>query len=182
MNNYQYSITNFSVMRIKPLFAALIILLISINESSAQVESKSFDRLLNSMLSKEVPTVSVSELSKEKLDKLILLDAREKDEYNVSHLKNARWIGYGDFNMQRVSGIPKTAPIVIYCSIGVRSEKLGIKLKNAGFTNIRNLYGSIFEWVNQENPVYDNSGKRTNKIHAYNRVWGVWLNEGEKVY
>lgn len=154
----------------------------SITESSAQVESKSFDRLLNSMLSKEVPTVSVVELSKENLNKLTLLDAREKKEYNVSHLKNARWIGYDDFNMQRVSGVAKDAPIVIYCSIGVRSEKLGIKLQKAGFTNVRNLYGSIFEWVNQGNPVYDNSGKRTNKVHAYSRVWGVWLNEGEKVY
>ncbi|MFB0946802.1 MAG: rhodanese-related sulfurtransferase [Spirosomataceae bacterium] len=182
MNNYQLQIIKSSETWVKFLFAVLIILLISIGESSAQVKSKSFDRLLNSMLSQEIPTVSVSELAKEKLDKLILLDAREKEEYNVSHLKNARWIGYDDFNMQRVSSINKDSPIIIYCSIGVRSEKIGKRLQDAGFTNVRNLYGSIFEWVNQDNPVYDNSGKRTNRIHAYNRVWGVWLNEGEKVY
>jgi rhodanese-related sulfurtransferase len=164
------------------LLLIVTLLCFSVSESSAQVESKSFDRLLNSMLSKEVPTVSVQELAKEKLSQLVLLDAREKAEYNVSHLKNARWVGYDDFNMQRVSGIPKDAPIVIYCSIGVRSEKIGKQLKDTGFTGIRNLYGSIFEWVNQKNPVYDNSGKRTNKVHAYSRVWGVWLNEGEKVY
>lgn len=164
------------------LFFFILFTFTNLTISCAQVESKSFDRLLNSMLSKEVSTVSVGELSKENLNKLTLLDAREKKEYNVSHLKNARWVGYEDFNMQRVSGVPKDAPIVIYCSIGVRSEKLGIKLQQAGFTNVRNLYGSIFEWVNQDNPVYDNSGKRTNKVHAYNRVWGVWLNEGEKVY
>lgn len=161
------------------LFLFLFHNLISVN---AQVKSKSFDRLLSSMLSKEVPTVSVEQLAKEDLNKFVLLDAREKVEYNVSHLKNARWIGYDDFNMQRVSGIPKNSPIVIYCSIGVRSEKIGKRLQDAGFTNVRNLYGSIFEWVNQEKPVYDNAGKRTDKVHAYNRVWGVWLSEGEKVY
>ena len=162
-------------------FVSLLVF-VNLTHGNAQVESKSFDRLLNSMLTKEVPTVSVGQLAKENLNRLVLLDAREKEEYNVSHLKNARWIGYDDFNMQRVSGIPKDSPIVIYCSIGVRSEKLGKRLLDAGFTNVRNLYGSIFEWVNQKNPVYDNAGKRTNKVHAYNRVWGVWLNHGEKVY
>lgn len=182
MNNYQLPIIKSSETWAKSLFTALVVILLSTANSTAQVESKSFDRLLNSMLSKEVPTVSVKQLSKENLKEITLLDARENKEYNVSHLKNARWIGYDDFNMQRVSGIQKDAPIVIYCSIGVRSEKIGKRLKDAGFTNVRNLYGSIFEWVNQKNPVYDNSGKRTNKVHAYNRVWGVWLNEGEKVY
>ncbi len=178
----QYSITTFQRKAGKYLCLVVFMVITNVTISSAQVGSKSFDRLLNSMLSKEVPTVSVDKLSKEKLDKLVLLDAREKAEYNVSHLKNARWIGYEDFNMQRISGISKNTPIVIYCSIGVRSEKLGIKLQEEGFTNVRNLYGSIFEWVNQGHPVYDNAGKRTKKVHAYNRVWGVWLNEGEKVY
>lgn len=182
MNNFQFSPIRFFIISTRYFFVVAVTLLMPISKSFAQVKSKSFDRLLNSMLSKEVPTVSVKQLSTENLDKLVLLDAREKPEYNVSHLKNARWVGYDDFNMQRVSGVRKDAPIVIYCSIGVRSEKIGKRLQDAGFTNVRNLYGSIFEWVNQENPVYDNSGKRTNKVHAYNRVWGVWLNEGEKVY
>lgn len=182
MNNSQLPIIKPSETWAKSLFAALVVILFATANSTAQVESKAFDHLLNTMLSKEVPTVSVEQLAKEKLSKFVLLDAREKKEYNVSHLKDARWIGYDDFNIQRVSGVPKDFPIIIYCSIGVRSEKIGKRLQEAGFTNVHNLYGSIFEWVNQGNPVYDNSGKRTNKVHAYNRVWGVWLNEGEKVY
>ncbi len=182
MNNSQFPLIRSFVLSRNNLFVVLIMLLVPISKSFAQVKSKSFDKLLHSMLTNEVPTVSVSQLVKEGSQKLTLLDAREKVEYNVSHLKNARWIGYDDFNMQRVSGISKSAPIVIYCSIGVRSEKIGKQLKDAGYTNVRNLYGSIFEWVNQGNPVYDNAGKPTKKVHAYNRVWGVWLNEGEKIY
>lgn len=159
-----------------------LFLIISCTHTNAQVESKAFDRTLQRMLAFDVPTVSVPQLAKEGTHTVTLLDARERKEFDVSHLKNARWVGYDDFNMQRVAGIDKKTPIVIYCSIGYRSEKIGEKLKAAGFSNIRNLYGSIFEWKNQGNPVYDNAGKPTERVHAFNRIWGVWLNEGEKVY
>ncbi len=148
----------------------------------AQVESGSFNLLLKSMLKSSIPTISVSELSKENQTNIIFLDAREKKEFEVSHLKNAKWIGYDDFKLSRMKDIDKSKEIVIYCSIGVRSEKIGEKLKEAGYTDVKNLYGSIFEWVNQGNPVYDNTGNVTNKVHAYNKKWGVWLKEGEKVY
>lgn len=159
---------------------SLFIVFFFLEISAQQVENKAFDVLLKSMLSNDVPTVSVEELAKKK--NVVMLDARERKEYNVSHLRNARWIGYDDFTMQRMSGIPKNSEIVIYCSIGVRSEKIGKRLKDAGYTNVKNLYGSIFEWVNQGNPVYTNGNKPTPKVHAYDRTWGIWLNKGEKVY
>ncbi|MDF9798803.1 hypothetical protein OKW21_004066 [Catalinimonas alkaloidigena] len=44
------------------------------------------------------------------------------------------------------------------------------------------MYGGIFEWVNQGQDVVDSSGQPTEKVHAYDRVWGIWLKQGEKVY
>ena len=78
--------------------------------------------------------------------------------------------------------MPKDASIVIYCSVGVRSEKIGEKLIAAGYTNVKNLYGSIFEWVNEGNAVYNMNGKATNRVHAYSKTWGIWLKKGVKVY
>jgi 3-mercaptopyruvate sulfurtransferase SseA len=66
--------------------------------------------------------------------------------------------------------------------VGYRSEKISEKLKQAGFKDVSNLYGGIFEWVNQGNPVVDENGKITDNIHAYSKTWGVWLNKGVKVY
>ncbi|MBI1194042.1 MAG: rhodanese-like domain-containing protein, partial [Bacteroidetes bacterium] len=43
-------------------------------------------------------------------------------------------------------------------------------------------YGGIFEWVNAGNSVVDPSGKPTERVHAYNRTWGLFLERGEKVY
>ncbi len=154
---------------------------LTLNSVFAQVHNKSFDLLLKKMLKKTVPTISVVDL-KPKVNNVVLLDARELEEYKVSHLKNAKNIGYNSFNISTVGDIPKDAEIVIYCSIGVRSEKIGEQLKAAGYSNVKNLYGSIFEWVNEGNPVYDMNNQPTLKVHTFNKKWGMWLRKGEKVY
>lgn len=142
--------------------------------------SKPFGIMVDALIKESVPVVTCNELKQ--MPDAVLFDAREKREYAVSHLPKARWIGYDDFELSRVAGVPKSTPIVVYCSVGYRSEKVGEKLKSAGFTNVRNLYGSLFEWVNQGNPVVDSTGKPTRRVHAYSRTWGIWLNRGEKVY
>ena len=160
----------------------IIFITLSIFQSLAvSAQSKSFDLLLRSMIKKTVPIIKVQDLKTEK-DKVVLLDARERKEFEVSHLKDARYVGFNDFSLESIKDIPKNAPIVVYCSIGVRSEKIGEKLLTAGYTNVRNCYGSIFEWVNQGNEVVDIQEKPTHKIHAYNKKWGVWVKKGEKVY
>jgi rhodanese-related sulfurtransferase len=114
----------------------------------------------------------------------IVLDAREKDEFEVSHLKNAVWVGYEDFNLDKViQQLPsKEKPIVVYCAIGVRSEDIGEQLKSKGYTNIKNLYGGIFEWKNKGFPVYDENQHETEKVHAFNQYWSRFLTNGEKVF
>jgi rhodanese-related sulfurtransferase len=159
----------------------VISILLSIFKNSySQVQSQAFKAVIESMLAKSVPTVSCDELKK--MNNIILLDTRAKREFEVSHIQNAKWIGYDEFNLDRMKEIPKDASIVVYCSIGVRSEKIGEKLQKAGYKNVKNFYGSIFEWVNQGNPVYDMNEKSTKKIHGYSRTWGIWVKKGEKVY
>lgn len=148
---------------------------------SAQVSSGSYNTMLKTLLKHSVPEITVDSLEK-CIGNVILLDARELAEYNVSHITGARHVGYDNFSMQTVAGIAKDRHIVVYCSVGYRSEKITEKLKAAGFTQVSNLYGGIFEWVNQGNKVVDNSGKPTTKVHAYSKTWGVWLTRGEKVY
>jgi len=151
------------------------------SSAMAQPASSAYKTLLSTLYGNStVPTVTVVELKK--MNNVVLLDTREKKEFDVSHLPNARWVGYDDFILDRVKDIPRTANVVTYCSVGYRSDKVGDKLKAAGYGNVHNLYGSLFEWVNQGNPVVDNSGKPTNRVHAFSRSWGIWLKKGEKVY
>ena len=148
--------------------------------SFAQISSKAYATMLNALYKKTVPLISVAALQKQ--PNTILLDTRTKEEYGVSHLPNAIWVGYDDFDLKRVASIPKNGTIVVYCSVGYRSEKIGEKLLSAGYPHVHNLYGSLFEWVNEGYPVVDSQGKPTQRVHAYSRLWGVWLKRGEKVY
>ena len=146
----------------------------------AQTSSKTYGAMLETMYKKSVPLVSVAELKK--MSDVVLLDTRTKAEYDVSHLPNARWVGYDEFELKRVETIPKQANVVLYCSVGYRSERVGEKLLSAGYQRVHNLYGSLFEWVNEGNPVVDKQDNPTQRVHAYSRLWGVWLKRGEKVY
>jgi rhodanese-related sulfurtransferase len=139
-----------------------------------------FDAELTRLLSFTIPTMSVEELQRQQAEVLIF-DTREKGEYEVSHLPGARYLGYEHFEASRLSGVPKGAKIVLYCSVGYRSEKIGERLKRMGFTQVFNLYGSIFEWVNHGFPVEKSPGRTTYEVHTYNAEWSHWVNNPKMV-
>ena len=113
----------------------------------------------------------------------ILLDARSVEEYQVSHLKNAFHVGYKNFDVEAVKKqFKKDETIIVYCSIGVRSEQIGEQLQDAGYKKVFNLYGGIFDWHNQDQPIFDMQNKETKRIHAYDSFWGKFITKGEKVY
>ena len=143
---------------------------------------KKLDRTLRVLNKESIPYIQISEAVEK--DSVVFLDTREIGEFEVSHLKNAVWVGYDTFDPQIVKdSIPNAnTPIVVYCSIGVRSENIGEKLQKLGYTNIQNLYGGIFKWKNMGNPVFDSIGNETEKVHAFNKLWGKLLTKGEKVY
>ncbi len=143
-------------------------------------QSTAYELMLKGLLDFSVDTITAAEARSMK--GVVFLDAREPGEYKVSHIKGARNVGYDEFTMATVKDIPRSSHIIVYCSVGYRSEKVAEKLKAAGYKNVDNLYGGIFEWVNEGMPVYDVSQRPTDKVHGYSPEWGVWLNKGEKVY
>jgi rhodanese-related sulfurtransferase len=156
------------------------LLMVGIGMAQAQQPSRAYRTMLDALYKKTVPLVTVAALKK--TPGVVLLDTRSREEYDVSHLPDARWVGYDDFDLKRVGDIPKGANVVTYCSVGVRSERVGEKLLAAGYQHVHNLYGSLFEWVNEGNPVVDKQGKPTERVHGYSRLWGIWLKKGDVVY
>jgi len=148
--------------------------LMSINLSSQRVQNPNFDKKINQLISYAVPVLSVDYAFRNKSNYLFL-DARELEEYQVSHIPSARYVGYDDFALSSVSDVDKKTPIIIYCSIGYRSDKIGGRLKQAGFTKVFNLYGSIFEWVNHGYALSDDNGTPTLRLHTYSEDWGRWV-------
>ena len=113
--------------------------------------------VLNKFNDNAVPYITVDELT-ELETQPILLDAREPAEYNISHLENAIAVGFNDFEISKVASlkIDKDKMIVVYCSVGVRSELIGKRLLNEGYTSVFNLYGGIFDWVNNDGEIFNN--------------------------
>ena len=124
----------------------------------SKVKNNSYDRLLNTLLKHSVPEINATELVT-RMDEFILLDTRELREYEISHLRGARWVGYDNFKIQKIIDLNKDCPIVCYCSVGYRRANLGY-------------------------PLYDSGGKLTNYIHGFSKLWGRYMNNKSyvKVY
>jgi rhodanese-related sulfurtransferase len=138
-----------------------------------------FEKMAKRMEGDAVPVISREQLKKDIQSKktLVILDAREKNEYEVSHLPDARFVGYKDFDIAKLKDINKNTPIVVYCSVGYRSGKIGEDLKEAGFTKVYNLHGGIFDWANHQLPLETKEGKKTTEVHGYNSKWAEYLNK-----
>ena len=146
--------------------------------SAGCAQPSDFDAMVRGLIDGDVELVYPDSLPSAQP---VFLDAREREEFAVSHIPGAVWVGYDDFDLARTNTFEKDEKIVVYCSVGYRSERIARKLQKAGFTNVTNLYGGIFHWVNEDNQVVDAKGP-TKRVHTYNEKWSKWLLKGEKVH
>ena len=160
-----------------------LILYVLLLSSVLGYSQKKLSELLKHKNTESIPYITVDSLANNK-EKFILLDSREKQEFETSHLKGAIFVGYDFFNMDSIEEQlqNRNAEIVVYCSLGIRSEDIAEKLKKAGYQNVKNLYGGIFEWKNNNLPVYNAAEKETDSVHTFSKAWSKWLIKGIKVY
>lgn len=158
-----------------------ILLFLFLSYTTSTLAQNSIPNVLKKYNKESVPYISTTELEN---SKYVLLDAREPKEYEVSHIPNAIFVGFNHFQPEKMRKLIKNqnSPIVVYCSIGVRSEQIGEKLQKLGYTNVHNLYGGIFEYKNNGGTVVNQNNKKTDSVHAYNKQWSVYLKKGIKIY
>ncbi len=130
----------------------------------------------------EVPQWSVAEAkaAMEGAVPPVVLDVREREEYEVSHLDGAIQIAPDTEADAVLRQLPAGRKVLLYCSVGYRSSDLARRLLTAGRDDVVNLEGSLFEWANRGLPLFDAEGP-TEKVHGYNRRWGRFLNPNTKV-
>ncbi len=149
------------------------------------IAQETLNELLKKHNNDNIPYITVSELHQlQSQDKVLILDSREKNEFDVSHIPRAILVGYNQFSVEEFSKKikDKETPIVVYCTLGIRSNVNANKLQNEGFTNITNLYGGICEWKNKGYTVVDPSGNATENVHLFSEKWNKWLKNGNAVY
>lgn len=127
---------------------------------------------------KQVETKTLAKWLQDPSEKILLLDIRKPEEYQVSHLPNAIHVLPKSDVSEAIKHIKQHKPtkIVLYCSIGYRSAKYVERLRGAGIQQVYNLEGSIFRWAN-EGRVLKKGDKDVHKVHPYNPQWGEMLSK-----
>lgn len=134
----------------------------------------------------DVESISTVELEKLLLDarqsshdnQRVVLDIRSAEEFAVSRIPGAQHVPPDtvvDFAKRELASLDRATPIVVYCSVGVRSAAAARDLKFLGFTQVKNLRGSLFQWANEGRMLEGGVA-----VHPYNGFWGRLLRVRER--
>lgn len=75
----------------------------------------------------------------------LLLDVRTAAEFAGGHVPGAVNIPVQAL-AQRLAEVPKGRPVIVYCESGRRSARALDLLKEAGYTDVREMDGSMAAW------------------------------------
>jgi hydroxyacylglutathione hydrolase len=89
-----------------------------------------------------VKSIKAEALAVELKNGVEVLDVRKPGEWNVSHLKQAKFIPLSDFP-SNLSQLDKNQPYIVHCGGGYRSMTAISIMKRLGFKNLLNVYGGF---------------------------------------
>lgn len=117
--------------------------------------SDRFVTLVNDALTR-VDEITPQEVN-EKLesdDDFILLDVREKDEWNAARINGAQYLGKGIIEREIENEVPDVdKELVLYCGGGYRSALAADNLQKMGYTDVKSLKGGFRAWTEGGLPI-----------------------------
>ncbi|MDO5627954.1 MAG: molybdopterin-synthase adenylyltransferase MoeB [Mobilicoccus sp.] len=84
-------------------------------------------------------------------EELLVIDVREPQEYDIVAIDGAELVPL-DTLMSGATSLPREKDIVLHCRSGVRSEKAGQALLDAGYERVSHLTGGVLAWVRDIEP------------------------------
>src|SRR5689334_9717340 len=95
-------------------------------------------------------TQAIALLAKDK--KIVVVDVRTPDEYRQAHLRGARLIPLAELE-RRVKEIPRDQPVLVYCSVGVRSASAANLLASKGYPEVYQISVGLVGWYKNGYPL-----------------------------
>lgn len=95
-------------------------------------------------------------IDKKDPESYLILDMRNDYEYKLGHFKNARPAGTMTFKeteqfiedyRERIGN----KEVIMYCTGGIRCEKLAVMLEDSGLENVKQLDGGVVKYINKHN-------------------------------
>jgi rhodanese-related sulfurtransferase len=100
--------------------------------------------------------ISIAEVKKmiDNKEDIILLDVRDKEEYETGHIPGAINISRGTLELKSHLIIPdKTRKIIVYCGLDLRSPLATKSLNDLGYKKAVNMIGGLKTWKEAGYPV-----------------------------
>ena len=77
----------------------------------------------------------------------ILIDVREKGDWDAAHIPNATHLSRGELELEIEEKAPALdTPIICHCGGGSRSALAAESLQKMGYTNVKSLAGGFKAW------------------------------------
>lgn len=122
-----------------------------------------------------VPQLDAAQAARQ-TDAYLIVDVREAEEFAISHLHAALRIdpdAEANAALEAIRRQRAGRPVLFYCSVGVRSSELALRLQQAlkaeGAASV-NLKGGVFRWASLGLPLENATGK-TRAVHGFDSRW-----------
>ena len=110
-------------------------------------EHSGFEKLVADA-KKNITEISPTEAAaKSKSGEAVIVDVREKDEWDEEHIPDAIHMSRGTIELDIEEKVPDTnAMIICHCGGGGRSALAADSLQKMGYKNVRNMAGGFKGW------------------------------------
>src|SRR5215510_7266227 len=120
---------------------------------------------------KEIREMSVQDVqSRIQNNGVVLLDVREKEEWDEGHLPGATFLPRGFLEVRIEKAVPeKENPIIVYCAGGTRSAYAAKTMQDLGYKDVVSMAGGYGEWKNAGLPFEVPEKLNKNRLARYSR-------------
>jgi len=103
-------------------------------------------------------------------DGIVLVDVREKNEWDEGYIPGALHIPRGFLELRVEEAIPdKSQKVVLYCAGGTRSMYAGLTLKQMGYEDVISMSGGFGQWKSSGLPVKTPRTLSQEQLKRYSR-------------
>ena len=135
-------------MKTKLAVSIIIALILSYMSLPANAADKTPDEMVREAKS-SIKEISVGEVKKmiDAGEAIVILDVRDRDEFETGHIPGAINISRGTLEFKANPLIPvKSARVMVYCGIDLRSPLATKTLNDLGYRNAVNMIGGLKSW------------------------------------
>jgi len=110
-------------------------------------EHSGFEKLVAAAKKKITEISPTDAAAKLKSGEAVIVDVREKDEWDEEHIRGAMHMSRGTIELDIEEKVPDTnAMIITHCGGGGRSALAAESLQKMGYKNVRSMAGSFKAW------------------------------------